>query len=129
MRPIDEIKADMRRESYAGHTAEAIVFNRELTKAEKEIELWWNTLTLERKSELYAAERDGRCVVLPCKVGEELFHNFSRGVENGRVRRFQYNNDGLFMVNRFGAWKESEIGKTVFLTCEAAALAQEGKQP
>lgn len=67
----------------------------------------------QRISELVEADKDGRCVVLPCKVGTPVYW-----VVDGGVFECYLN---LAAVE--------EVGKTVFLTREAAeaALAKEAK--
>lgn len=48
---------------------------------------------LDRLRELSEADRDGRCVVLPCKVGEHL-----------QIQKSLYVVEG-FLCNKIGAWK------------------------
>lgn len=72
-----------------------------------------DTYDLDRLRELVEADKDGRCVVLPCKVGTPVYW-----VVDGGVFECYLN---LAAVE--------EVGKTVFLTREAAeaALAKEAK--
>ena len=89
-------------------------------------------IPLDRLRELAAAERDGRLVVLPCKVGEQAWclRNY-RGTAHARcgiVSEVKYSdycgiNVVVFNVGR-GKW-----GEKVFSTYAeaAAALAQEPK--
>lgn len=83
---------------------------------------------LDRLRELVEADRDGRCVVLPCKIGDTLYRiqRFKRG-KNWRkeaeyIRTVELNKNNLWRVVF-----EGELGETVFLTREAAqaALARE----
>ena len=86
-----------------------------------------------RLRELAEADKDGRVVVLPCKVGDKLYRVFAGEIFEHRVGRMKY-----FAIQ--GRWDietypfcpcvESSIGKTVFLTHEEAARAlqkMEGK--
>lgn len=76
-------------------------------------------IPLDRLEAICNAERDGRLVVLDYSLGDSLFHRFSE-ITEGRIKRIQINSKGMFLVDRFGAWHISEIGKTVFRTREAA---------
>ena len=72
-----------------------------------------DTYDLDHLRDLVEADKDGRCVVLPCKVGTPVYW-----VVDGGVFECYLN---LAAVE--------EVGKTVFLTREAAeaALAKEAK--
>lgn len=87
-----------------------------------------------RLRELAEADKDGRCVVLPCKVGDILYRVFAGEIFEHRVGIMKY-----FAIQ--GRWDietypffpcvESTIGKTVFLTREEAERAiqeMEGKK-
>ena len=84
--------------------------------------------------ELAEADKDGRCVVLPCKVGDKLYRVFAGEIFEHRVGSMKY-----FAIQ--GRWDietypfcpcvESSIGKTIFLTREEAERAlqeMEGKK-
>lgn len=84
---------------------------------------------------LMEADRDGRLVVLPCKVGDRLYEVTGRKtISVYEVRAIRVELFGLFIewdiVEGF-AWQSlaginaREIGKTVFLTREAAEKALE----
>ena len=88
----------------------------------------------DRLRELAEADKDGRCVVLPCKVGDKLYRVFAGEIFEHRVGSMKY-----FAIQKrwdieiypFCPCVESSIGKTVFLTREEAekALAEmEGKK-
>lgn len=86
--------------------------------------------SVEHFRELSQAERDGRLVVLPCKVGDKIFHLFYGEIQNLLVSNVIYRGHGGYSTNflvecipfhRF-YWRE-EIGKTVFLTREEAEAA------
>jgi hypothetical protein len=84
---------------------------------------------LNRIRDLAEADRDGRLVVLPCKVGDKLYRVFYGEILEHRVGSMKY-----FAIQ--GKWDietypfcpcvESSIGKTVFLTREEAEKALEG---
>ena len=77
------------------------------------------------------ADKDGRLVVLPCKVGDKLFRVFAGEIFEHRVGSMKY-----FAIQ--GQWDietypfcpcvESSIGKTIFLTREEAERALEGRR-
>ena len=84
-----------------------------------------------RLRELAEADKDGRVVVQPCKVGDKLYRVFYGKISELRVGFMQY-----FAIQ--GRWDidttpfcsdvESSIGKTIFLTREEAEKALEGKR-
>lgn len=84
-----------------------------------------------RLRELAEADKDGRVVVLPCKVGDKLYRVFAGEIFEHRVGSMKY-----FAIQ--GRWDietypfcpcvESSIGKTIFLTREEAEKALEGKR-
>lgn len=72
------------------------------------------------------ADKDGRLVVLPCKVGDTLFRVFAGEILEHKVGNMRY----LAMQGRwdidttpFCPYVESSIGKTIFLTREEAEKA------
>ena len=78
--------------------------------------------------ELAEADRDGRVVVRPCKVGDTLFRVFAGEILEHKVRNMRY----LAIQERwdidttpFCPYVESSIGKTIFLTREEAKAALE----
>ena len=97
---------------------------------------------LDRLKELVEAEREGRCVVLPCKdwleivFGEqEVFYGIDDDYEEEKIREITVRNEERFtwyngwetvVLNAADenglAWEftPDEIGKTVFLTLEEA---------
>ena len=92
---------------------------------------------LDRLRELAEAERKGRCVVLPCMVGDNVYvlnHHLGRVFEN-EVAGFSvgYQSDnrnsvstvyvGKYGSKTFRRWKFQQFGKTVFLTREEAEAA------
>lgn len=87
---------------------------------------------IERLRELAEADKDGRLVVLPCKVGEGLWTFCSHPVE--QVYSFTVTDistlNGRTMLNtsRCGVIDARDVGKTVFLTREEAEKALEGRR-
>lgn len=83
-----------------------------------------------RLRELAEADKDGRCVVLPCKVGDKLYRVFAGEIFEHRVGSMKY-----FAIQKrwdietypFCPCVESSIGKTIFLTREEAERAMEGR--
>ena len=98
-----------------------------------------NVYDLDRLRELVKADRDGRCVVLPCDVGDTVysirkdFYNCAlrTGLQTGKVRGFEFNSAWPVMWVHLEhdtptvkiAFRLNEIGKTVFLTREEAEAA------
>mgnify|MGYP004462834683 CR=1 FL=1 len=92
-------------------------------------------LPIDRLRELAKADKDGRVEVLPCKVDDRLYEVTGRKtISVYKVRAIRVELFGLFIewdiVEGF-AWQSlsginaGEIGKTVFLTREAAEEALE----
>lgn len=83
---------------------------------------------LSRLSDLVLADQEGRLVVLPCKVGDHVWVNGREsivvwffGYKTERYLHTQFLDNAQYIDVPF-----SEIGKTVFLTREEAALAGKG---
>ena len=87
------------------------------------------------------AEEQGRLVRLPCKVGDTLYAPTRNIISEFRVSQFDfggyeksylwvnwYLTKGITGNFRIDGIKASEIGKTVFLTCEEAEAALKGGQ-
>lgn len=81
-----------------------------------------------RLRELAEADRAGRLVVRPCKMGDTLFRVFAGEILEHKVRNMRY----LAIQERwdidttpFCPYVESSIGKTIFLTREEAEKALE----
>ena len=78
-------------------------------------------LPIDRLRELAKADREGRCVVLPCKVGDTVYQ-----VDDIRVYALEVRN--LIYDAGILAFDESTIGKTVFLTRAEAEAALRREQ-
>ena len=76
----------------------------------------FNGLPVDRLRELAEADRAGRLVVLPCKVGDTVY-----------ILRRAF--DGADVVGETKLWWDDipQLGKTVFLTREEAGKALEAK--
>ena len=88
---------------------------------------------IDRICELAEADKDGRCVVLPCKVGAKLYTLFGVTVMEHTARRFSFQRTQsdadmkLYIHTNYGMIFAETIGKTVFLTREAAEAALKGE--
>lgn len=91
----------------------------------------------DRLKELSEADKDGRCLVLPCKVGDILYQPTRNFVSEFRIRFIEISTcNNLFIhtdvvkgINMTGEiFGEDSIGKTVFLTKEEAERALEERK-
>ena len=74
------------------------------------------------------ADKDGRLVVLPCKVGDTLYRVFAGEILEHKVGNMRYLAiQGRWDIDTypFCSYVESSIGKTIFLTREEAEKALE----
>lgn len=81
---------------------------------------------MDRLRELAQADREGRCVVLPCKVGDTVYLLEKNRVLENKVLQVSFNNSGDWVV--FTDCKSllfCKIGETAFITPEAALKARE----
>lgn len=82
--------------------------------------------SISRMVELLKADKEGRVVVLPCKVGDKLYRVFAGKIFEHRVGSMKY-----FAIQKrwdietypFCPCVESSIGQTIFLTREEAEKA------
>lgn len=92
----------------------------------------------DRLRELAEADKDGRVVVLPCKVGDKLYEVTGRKtISVYRVKAIRVELFALFIeryIEKGFVWQSlagvstKEIGKTVFLTREEAEKALEAME-
>lgn len=88
-----------------------------------------DTMTLERAQDLAQAKKDGRLVVLPCKVGDTVYVTYGEGYITCVVDRMHIiaNNQVQVRMRNFiieTLWLSvSEFGETVFLTRQEAEAA------
>lgn len=95
-------------------------------------------ININRLRKLAEADRDGRLVVLPCKVGDTVYEVTSRKtiseyrVKAIRVELFctfiEWDIAAGFVDKSIFGVPVDEIGKTVFLTCEEAEKALEARK-
>lgn len=85
----------------------------------------------DRLRELAEADKAGRVIVQPCKVGDILYRVFAGEIFEHRVGRMKYFAiQGRWDIHTipFCSYVERSIGKTVFLTRKEAERAMEGKE-
>ena len=95
----------------------------------------FNGVDVDRMKELAEADKDGRLVVLPCKVGDTLYEVTGRKtISESRVKAIRVELFCVFIeweIEKGFVWQSlagvsaGEIGKTVFLTREEAEKALE----
>lgn len=96
-----------------------------------------DAMPLERAQELAQVEKDGRLIVLPCKVGDTVYEANKRGfVSTYKVISVHISDcsvligwelmDGIY--SNLNGFEVSALGKTVFLTCEEAEAALKKKE-
>ena len=83
----------------------------------KEVQAALDKIPFGRFREIMEAERDGRCVVLPVKVGTRLWHIYDR---DAGAKECYASEENIFLVY-------DRLGSTVFLTKEAAENALKGR--
>ena len=87
--------------------------------------------TFAQLVELLEADKEGRVVIMPRKVGDKLYRVFAGEIFEHRVGSMKY-----FATQKrwdietypFCLYEESSIGKTIFLTREEAERALEGSK-
>lgn len=82
---------------------------------------------LDRLRELAQADRDGRCVVLPCKIGDTVYSIRHERVPNDEYR-MSFHTEMRIISQKFGLIHADCIGKSVFLTREDAEAALRREQ-
>lgn len=95
-----------------------------------------DVMPLERVQELAQAEKDGRLVVLPCKVGDAVYFPVEGRWDAATIDRIKIDSNGVMFgwvqydvgpeVNELwadGYFTADDIGKTAFLTHEEAEAA------
>lgn len=75
-------------------------------------------MAFERLNELAQADKDGRLLVLPCKVGDTVYQIDFGYNEKETVRGYS-----VYMHTNLYNFRPSSIGKTVFFTHEEAEAA------
>lgn len=87
----------------------------------------------DRLRELAEADKKGRCVVLPCDVGDELWstqtwYSIPKEPQRLEVREIIVRPGGFVIVTNKRRFEAEKIGKTVFLSREVAEKAIRGRQ-
>ena len=77
---------------------------------------------LDRLRELVKADKDGRCVVLPCKIGDTVYSIRHEQVPDDDYR-MSFHTEMRIISQKFGLIHADCIGKSVFLTREDAQAA------
>ena len=98
----------------------------------------FNGLPIDRLRELAEADKDGRVVVLPCKVGETVYFVNAKQILEFTVVGYAVDETGISWVysehvDKTGNTNErtfspDRFGKNTFLTREEAERAMEGKK-
>ena len=149
-RPEAEIRAEIERDKKQLETSTAKIALLKSIEI-KTIELlgtiaYESGISIDRLSEICNAEREGRCMVLPCKIGDTIYiipsevnRRINKAINKQMDNRiYKQVVDGIRLF-RPGKWcistcdglelhRSESFGKTVFLTHEAATAAlQEGE--
>jgi len=118
MRSVEQIKADITKvEGIMGK-------NENYTKQyDNELRLALTSgVPISDLETLCAAYKDGRCVMLPCKVGDKIYEPYERGmIDDATVNKIE-----IDVCSNMGVYSISEFGKTVFLTRPEAEAALKG---
>ena len=92
--------------------------------------------SISRMVDLMKADKDGRVLILPCKVGDMAYWVHNGVITGCHVYRIQVNRKGTFVflkstISHGGFRTDACLGKTVFLSREEAEKAlqeMEGKE-
>ena len=82
---------------------------------------------LDRLRVLAQADREGRCVVLPCDPGQVVWAANSYGVSSHQIRMLVRDKDGDFACSMI-KFPLEDFGRKVFLTREEAEAALRREQ-
>lgn len=74
----------------------------------------------DRLRKLAEADKDGRVMVFPCKVGDTVWYVTTAGILGFAITNFVKNCDGDYAVSDYTTFPIRLFGKTVFLTREEA---------
>ena len=85
-------------------------------------------LPIDRLRELAEADKEGRVLILPCKVGDMAYWVHNGVITGCHVYRIQVNRKGTFVflkstISHGGFRTDACLGKTVFLSREEAEKA------
>ena len=115
----------------ANQNTHIAALQKEIEKLREQLRYLCQNCDLDRLEKLAEADKDGRVLVLPCKVGDTLFRVFAGEILEHKVRNMRYLAiQGRWDIDTtpFCSYVESSIGKTIFLTREEAKAALEAKR-
>lgn len=122
---IEKLRGRLKAYEDTGLTPEKIDMDHEAAETLRQLCRGYD---LGRLVNLAEADKDGRVVVLPCRVGDTLFRVFAGEILEHKVRNMRYLAiQGRWDIDTtpFCSYVESSIGKTIFLTREEAKAALE----
>lgn len=123
---VQQLIEDYRRNREDLRAYKATGLTPELVRETAELAIWVHDNGIEKIKKWIKADKDGRVVVLPCKVGDTLFRVFAGEILEHKVRNMRYLAiQGRWDIDTtpFCSYVESSIGKTIFLTREKALEA------
>lgn len=90
-------------------------------------------LPIDRLRELAKADREGRCVVLPCKIDDDVYINlFGRTLDATVISISELASTptykAMYGIRLCYIFKADDVGRTVFLTREAAEEALKARE-
>lgn len=115
----------------ANQSTHIAALQQEIEKLREQLRHLCRNRNLDRLEKLAEADRDGRVVVRPCKVGDTLFRVFAGEILEHKVSNMRYLAiQGRWDIDTipFCSYVESSIGKTIFLTREEAEKALGAKK-
>ena len=88
---------------------------------------------LDELREMAQAKRDGRCVVLPCKIDDDVYINlFGRTLDATVISISELASTptykAMYGIRLCYIFKADDVGRTVFLTREAAEEALKARE-
>ncbi len=88
---------------------------------------------LDELREMVQAKRDGRCVVLPCKIDDDVYINlFGRTLDATVISISELASTptykAMYGIRLCYIFKADDVGRTVFLTREAAEEALKARE-
>lgn len=112
---------------WGGNSKDLNVYNR-LAKIE---DILGDDYDLDRLRDLVQADRCGRCVVLPVKIGDSIYFTFLGKIIEKQVFSVVtfYNSQRIYCNGTSLYFRPDDIGETVFLTRKAAEEALKGENP
>jgi len=120
-------------EIYAGYPLGHVSLNAEIDNLEQYREIT-SGISLDRLREICDAERDGRCVVLLCKVGDTVWAEAAIGPFGNPLMPYEVKEIAFECFGDFGdatcwfTFDKADLGKTVFLTRAEAEAALRKEQ-